>query len=322
MTVRRSRAAASSANLLATCDRGRPLWRLFDATGALAAETTFAFPGEAPAMADWCARLRPDRLEVISATAYQDLGLDRLAAPIDLHVADPGALAHRTGRQRDHEAACWHRLAAAADRIVAADAAAHVFAAAAWPAQAGKLAHAPAPTLPPAVSHRPGTPRLGIILVDETATCRRLLRAIAAGLLRPPDEAPAAIVLGATADDLGLMRSGGLMISGVPRPDPLLAAPGAVERVEGHTLSGWIGAPAGGAALVRALTAGEEVSATVARTWSSRQIGGQTRPVLAYTLQLPAVLADGDRHTVVVATASGLPLAGSPLIFKHRPGES
>ena len=100
-----------------------------------------------------------------------------------------------------------------------------------------------------------------------------------------------------------------------PRRDPLLAAPGAVERVEGRTIAGWIGAPAGTAALVRALIAGEEVAATIARTWTSRLIGGQARPVLAFAIQLPTVLADGERHSVIVTTASGLPLVGSPLIF-------
>jgi len=109
-------------------------------------------------------------------------------------------------------------------------------------------------------------------------------------------------------------------LDGRPRRDPLLAAAGAVEHVAGRTITGWIAAPAGAAALVRALTAGEEIAATIARTWTSRPIGGQARAVLAFALQLPLVLADGERHSVIIATSTGLPLAGSPLIFTRPAG--
>jgi O-antigen biosynthesis protein len=105
-------------------------------------------------------------------------------------------------------------------------------------------------------------------------------------------------------------------LDSLPRPDPLLSAPGAVERLEDSTVFGWIGATAGGVALVRALTAGEEIAATNARTWTSRSIGGEIRPVLAFALQLPSVVADGQHHAITVTNAGGLPLAGCPIYFQ------
>lgn len=100
-----------------------------------------------------------------------------------------------------------------------------------------------------------------------------------------------------------------------PPVDPQLAAAGAIDGVQGLVLTGWVKSAPGAAMLIRAHAAGEEVAATIARTWSSRTIGGEERPVLTFQLHLPPALADGRPHLVAVLTPAGIPLAGSPLKF-------
>ena len=98
-----------------------------------------------------------------------------------------------------------------------------------------------------------------------------------------------------------------------PRPDSSLASQGAVENVEWPTVKGWIRGPENGAALVRAEIGGEEIAATVARIWTSRQIGGKARAVLSFELRLPDAIADGESHLVDVITSGGNALLGSPV---------
>jgi hypothetical protein len=99
-----------------------------------------------------------------------------------------------------------------------------------------------------------------------------------------------------------------------PRPDQTLAAAGRIESAEGPLISGWVAAGTGSTVAVRASSAGEEVAVTVARDWVNREIGGEMRPVLAFKLRLPGVLGDGSEHRIVVATAAGAPLSGSPVV--------
>ena len=100
-----------------------------------------------------------------------------------------------------------------------------------------------------------------------------------------------------------------------PPADPQLAAAGGIDGVQGLVVSGWVKAAPGSALLLRAQASGEEVAATIARTWSSRTIGGEERPVLTFQLHLPPALADGRPHLISVVTPAGIPLAGTPLKF-------
>ncbi len=97
-----------------------------------------------------------------------------------------------------------------------------------------------------------------------------------------------------------------------PKPDPMLAAPGMVESVDGQWVRGWVLANPRGTTLVRAISAGEEIAATVARIWTSASFGGELRPVLAFEIQIPGALADGETHTVEIVNDRGTSLAGSP----------
>lgn len=113
--------------------------------------------------------------------------------------------------------------------------------------------------------------------------------------------------------NLATMVGAPIDLAALPTPDPMLAAMGAIEHRDALVLTGWVKAAPGTATLLRATVAGEEVSATIARNWTSRTIGGEERPVLAFELKLPVQLADGEPHDVTVATAADVPLAGSPV---------
>ena len=105
-------------------------------------------------------------------------------------------------------------------------------------------------------------------------------------------------------------------LTALAKPDPMLAAAGAFDGIDGLAISGWVKSAPKSAMLLRAMTAGEEVAATIARTWTSHVIGGEARPVLAFRLVLPDALADGRDHDIEVSTTSGVALAGSPIRFK------
>lgn len=107
-----------------------------------------------------------------------------------------------------------------------------------------------------------------------------------------------------------------ITLGGAAKADPLLTAAGAVEAVKGLMVTGWVRAAPGTAMLLNAVTSGEEVAATIARTWSSRTIGGEERPVLDFKLMLPPALADGRPHMIAIMTTLGAPLAGSPVRFQ------
>ncbi len=107
-------------------------------------------------------------------------------------------------------------------------------------------------------------------------------------------------------------------LAALPKHDLMLAAVGAVEAIDGRVITGWVKAAPKSAMLLRATSAGEEVAATIARTWTSHVIGGEARPVLAFKLQLPDSMLDGRLHNVEVTTTTGVALAGSPVQFDGR----
>jgi hypothetical protein len=160
--------------------------------------------------------LGPHRIEVYAPAAYFAAGFDGSTAPVDLMMAAAGALAHREAADDDNDIAAWHRLAAVADRIVPVDAPALAFARARWPTLQAKMtapATATRPT-PARVAAIAAQPRLGVALLAETSRCRALIRVLAQRLSLTGTTAPAVVVLGETADDLGLIRAGGMLITG------------------------------------------------------------------------------------------------------------
>ena len=212
--------------LLVLCDRGEAVWRMFDADGGLAAETAFELPDQFAVMSAWRSTLRCDLIEVFSPAAFAALGFDAASSEFDLHIADAAAVMSRSADVRSNERAIWQILAANARRLVAPDEPAHAFARRAWPDAGNKLVQTGVTNRSAArarESQAARAARLGIVLLDETADCRRLVRAIAAVLPRAADAMPAVIVLGETADDLGLMRPGGVMVSGAVVPSQLAA---------------------------------------------------------------------------------------------------
>ncbi len=207
--------------------RERALLRAYAPGGAMTAEADFALPDQHEDLTTVCSSLRPDRVEVFDSPAFEALGFRANLQTTVLHVADPWPLANRDKRIGLAAADAWHRLAKAADRIIAPDAEAAAFAAAQWPHLVEKIQH---PESLQRQTQRQAThelrPRLGVVLLNETATCRSLVRALADGLPRNTDQFPPVVVLGATADDNRLMRAGGVMVTGDARIDEiaLLAA--------------------------------------------------------------------------------------------------
>ncbi len=96
------------------------------------------------------------------------------------------------------------------------------------------------------------------------------------------------------------------------RPDPRLSAQGAVDRVDGRVVSGWVFPDRHSTTMVHAMSAGEEIAATEPRVWTTTQVGGETRPVLAFKLKLPNAIANGEPHTVSIVNGNGTSLVGSP----------
>ena len=194
----------------------------FAGDGALQAETAFNWPADTEAWHDLRKSLRPDGIEVYDSVAFADLGFDPSTSAIDLIVIDAAALANRTGEITASAVATWRAIATQARRIIAPDPAAISFATATWPDCAAKIqpiAAASPGIVTPATDGQ--FPRLGVVLLNETANCRALVRTLAATLVRGPDGAPAVVVLGSTADDLGLMQSGGVMITGTCEPSEI-----------------------------------------------------------------------------------------------------
>jgi O-antigen biosynthesis protein len=105
-----------------------------------------------------------------------------------------------------------------------------------------------------------------------------------------------------------------------PRHDLLLAAPGAIEKAEGSEISGWVAAAAGTNVVICASVGGEEVAATIARDWNARPIGGESRPVLQFTLKLPPSLSHEPNLAIHVATLAGVALSGSPAVIAAAGG--
>ncbi len=197
-------ARAGRCALLIQRERGRALLRAFAPGNSLMAEAAFTLPDELAEFQKLRASLKPDRIEVFDPTFFQTLGLDAHRQPIDLHLADLGGLAH-----------VWNALADTADRIIAPDAAASAFARVRWPETRSKIVTETVGSQP-AISgpSREFPSRLGVVLLNETVACRRLVRELASRLPRNGENFPPVVMLGATADDHGLMRGGGLMITG------------------------------------------------------------------------------------------------------------
>ena len=195
------------------------LVQAFTSDGALQAETTFNWPTDREAWAHLRHSLQANCIEVYDPVAFAALGFNARGTEIDLAVVDAADLANRTGEIAKSAAAAWLKIATVAQRILVPDAAATAFAVTTWPNCAAKItpvvSASPVTVAPAKVAHHP---RLGVILLNETANCRDLLRALCATLVRGPDGAPPVVVLGSTADDLALMRSGGTMISGECEP--------------------------------------------------------------------------------------------------------
>lgn len=205
--------------LLATFDRDVATWRLHDAGGASAAETAFVLPNEAADLAACRATLRATAIDVLSPEAFTAMGFDGLDCPFDLHLADLGGGDRRAtpvaGKGR---AKAWRPAVKAARRLIAPAPAAHALALALWPSAADRLTTAVAPSRPACRMAPADNRRLGVALLDETHLCRRFVRTLAAHLPRGQDGEPRLVVIGATADDLGLLRAGGLMIIGAAMP--------------------------------------------------------------------------------------------------------
>ncbi len=194
----------------------------FASDGALQAETAFAWPTDIEAWRRLRRSLQPESIDVYDPVAFAALGFDPCASAIDLAVVDATALANRMGEGAASATATWLEIATQARQIIVPDAAAMAFATATWPDCAAKIrpcaATLPATVAPAPVGHHP---RLGVVLLSETANCRDLVRALAATVARGRDGAPAVVVLGSTADDHGLMRIGGLMITGTCEPNEI-----------------------------------------------------------------------------------------------------
>lgn len=201
--------------MLAAFERGVATWNAYDDDGALSASIRFNLPDELEQLADCRRRLQGTHMAVFSVEAFDAMGFDELDVPFDLHVCDAGGIARRGDRRpRRKLSAQWQRAIAGAGRIVAPNAAAMAFADALLKPAPGKLIAAPQPARPPASKPSQATRRLGVVLIDETAACRGLLRAIAVRLPRAADHAPSLMVMGRTGDDFGLLRDGGVMITG------------------------------------------------------------------------------------------------------------
>lgn len=204
--------------LLATHDRGQAVLRHFDGDGALAAQAVFELPAERAALAACTATFDCDRIEVFSPEALAAMGLDDMPAETVVHVCDAGAFAYRQDSNlaspAPDGAAAWNRAIGKAASIVAPDDSARAFATRRWKPKPVTLASPQRKRrkLSPALFDTAG--RLGIVLLNETSTCRRLIRALAAHLPRQTLGAPAIVVVGATADDLGLLRGGNVVITG------------------------------------------------------------------------------------------------------------
>ena len=202
-------------SLLLHRERERIVLRAFDESNALTAETSFDLPDQLEQFHVLCASLTPSRIDVFDPLAFAMLGFDAHRHPVDIHLADLSALAHRSGNRNAEAVAHWDAMVAGAENIIAPDTAAFSFAALRWPEAVSKIVRGDILSRPSlAAASKRVQPRLGVLLVNETASCRRLLRALAAGLPRCKDDFPPVTVLGDTAGDLPLMRAGGIIISG------------------------------------------------------------------------------------------------------------
>lgn len=208
--------------MLAVLDRGTATWRAFDASGALATETVFTLPDDTKALAAARAKLHVSSIDVFAPEAFTAMGFDNIDCAFELHIGDAAGLAHRLGRPIDKaNAKTWQRVITTAVRVIVPDGTAHAFALQQWPMIAARISSPAATSRPLCRTASVDDRRLGVILLDETHVCRRLVRTLAACLPRGRDDEPRLLVLGATADDLGLMRPGGVMIAGATPPDEI-----------------------------------------------------------------------------------------------------
>jgi O-antigen biosynthesis protein len=100
------------------------------------------------------------------------------------------------------------------------------------------------------------------------------------------------------------------------RSNVTLSACGAVERVDGQVVRGWVLPNGQGQTLVRALSVGEEIAATEPSVWTTTLFGAERRPVLAFELALPAAIADSEVHSISIVSHAGTEFMGSPFSLK------
>jgi O-antigen biosynthesis protein len=160
-----------------------------------------------------------------------------------------------------------------------------------------------------------GVPLTAIIADTFSPTLRAMGQADAYhGFIQPlaANLATTTRIVSARLANIGIPVGHPLDLDRSPKLDPMLSAPGLVEEVVGRSVRGWVLANAHGTTLVRAISAGEEIAATVARIWTSTSIGGEIRPVLAFEIKIPSELTDGEMHTLEIVNDRGTSLAGSP----------
>jgi O-antigen biosynthesis protein len=214
MSKARIRTAGSDV-LLLVANRTRLTLHLFGRGGELAAETIVS-PADGRRVLH---QLHPDRIDVFDPQAFVALEqadeLPETTSPIELHVVDASALAGRDGPLSRAARAAWALVVARAKAIHAPTNAALTFFGDAFPETAALACGPTIDTRPqrPAPTTQP-VHQLGVVLLHETAACRRLIRALGQGLTRNSLGAPPVVVLGRTSIDLVLMRAGGVMITG------------------------------------------------------------------------------------------------------------
>ncbi len=226
-----------------------PLVKLLDAAGAIPQSLQFRLfdPNERKALSGFIKRNRPSRIEFFDPTNTPPQLVDlllKLKIPYDLFIADAGVLGRNDQRfcaaaahgcatseataARDRAAStaaqtrwieAWRRIAAGAQRILAPSPEAEAFAASVLPGRkidktfgtsAGR--RRPKRRRPKATS-----PHLGLLPVRLCASEQRLMCQTARHLrAKRPDVT--ITVLGATLDDIGLMRASGAFVTGPIEP--------------------------------------------------------------------------------------------------------
>lgn len=166
--------------------------------------------------------LQVNRVSIFDPTVFDRLNLQTLDVPFDFHVADASMVLRRgtpVSVTAPDAISRYLDLLDHADTVTAWDDAACSLAVGLQPGIADRIlpppAAAPTVTTTSPFPSSPGAmPRLGILFVAETAACRSLTVALATALRRPTSALPCVIVLGASANELWLLRQGGVMITG------------------------------------------------------------------------------------------------------------